>query len=410
MKSFVHVFTLAAVLMLGISPRASEAYDNTLTLDIPELVGTFVHGQEPVEALVDFGFAFQPLWSVTLDITATGHPGHEGAVAPPVDLLVSATSVEQYNVPGMTWISPTVMGPFGQASSTQQLTQPFAWVAIYPPPITSGRAYVTIDTPPSAVNDDYPSYLEITSARITAEYQYLAVPGDLDGDGFVGLGDLNIILQNWNRAGQGVAGDTDADGFVGLGDLDVVLNNWNAGTPPLSSPLDLSDPFLDCPCCLPDGDGFVGLADLDLILTHWNMTVPPADPRADCAGCEGLVPDGFVGLDDLDVILKNWNSGTPPETGVVPDAEIPGELCIGLGCGFIGLAELDRVLTNWNMDVPPGDPQADWNGDGFIGLDDLDIILKNWNTGTPPTTAVPEPAAFIGLGFGVGSLAYRRRR
>ncbi len=63
----------------------------------------------------------------------------------------------------------------------------------------------------------------------------LALEGDLDGDGFVGLNDLDIVLNNWNQVVVPF-GDTRADpsgdGFVGLDDLDVVLNNWNAGTPP----------------------------------------------------------------------------------------------------------------------------------------------------------------------------------
>ena len=59
--------------------------------------------------------------------------------------------------------------------------------------------------------------------------------GDLNGDGFVGLDDLDIILNNWNAgvdAGVWGMGDPTGDGFVGLDDLDVLLNNWNAGTPP----------------------------------------------------------------------------------------------------------------------------------------------------------------------------------
>ena len=60
--------------------------------------------------------------------------------------------------------------------------------------------------------------------------------GDLDGDGFVGLSDLDIVLGAWNQsvtAGDWLAGDPSGDGFVGLDDLDIVLDNWNAGTPPV---------------------------------------------------------------------------------------------------------------------------------------------------------------------------------
>ncbi len=65
--------------------------------------------------------------------------------------------------------------------------------------------------------------------------------GDLNGDGFVGLDDLDIVLANWNQSvppadqRADVSGPTGApDGYIGLDDLDVVLNNWNAGTPPIS--------------------------------------------------------------------------------------------------------------------------------------------------------------------------------
>ncbi len=62
--------------------------------------------------------------------------------------------------------------------------------------------------------------------------------GDLNGDGFVGLGDLDIVLNNWNQnvaAGDPLLGDPSGDGFVGLDDLDLVLNNWNSGTPPTAA-------------------------------------------------------------------------------------------------------------------------------------------------------------------------------
>ena len=59
--------------------------------------------------------------------------------------------------------------------------------------------------------------------------------GDLDGDGFVGIGDLNVVLGAWNQtvaAGDPLAGDPSGDGFVGIEDLNLVLGHWNAGTPP----------------------------------------------------------------------------------------------------------------------------------------------------------------------------------
>ena len=63
----------------------------------------------------------------------------------------------------------------------------------------------------------------------------LLIQGDLDGDGFVGVNDLNIILINWNQhvtPGDLLKGDPTGEGFVGVNDLNIVLTNWNNGIPP----------------------------------------------------------------------------------------------------------------------------------------------------------------------------------
>jgi FG-GAP repeat protein len=59
------------------------------------------------------------------------------------------------------------------------------------------------------------------------------VDGDLNGDGFVGIDDLNLILTNWNQnvtPGDFSAGDLSGNGIVNIVDLNIVLNNWNEGT------------------------------------------------------------------------------------------------------------------------------------------------------------------------------------
>ena len=70
-------------------------------------------------------------------------------------------------------------------------------------------------------------------------FRYLVngpLDGDLDGDGFVGINDLNIVLGLWNQnVTAGDPGDPSGDGFVGIDDLNFVLGNWNAGTPPTGS-------------------------------------------------------------------------------------------------------------------------------------------------------------------------------
>ncbi len=82
-------------------------------------------------------------------------------------------------------------------------------------------------------------YFNLGSPVVDLKIGDVAIPtvlvGDLDGDGFVGIADLNLVLGNWNQnvtPGNPLQGDPDGDGFVGIADLNTVLGNWNAGTPP----------------------------------------------------------------------------------------------------------------------------------------------------------------------------------
>ena len=60
------------------------------------------------------------------------------------------------------------------------------------------------------------------------------IDGDLNGDGFVGITDLNLVLGSWNQSAliSNLRADPTGDGFVGIADLNTVLGNWNTGTPP----------------------------------------------------------------------------------------------------------------------------------------------------------------------------------
>ena len=70
-----------------------------------------------------------------------------------------------------------------------------------------------------------------------------AIPGDLNGDGYVGLDDLQPILDHWNQnvtVGDPMMGDISGpggvpDGYVGLDDLQPVFDHWNEGVPPTPS-------------------------------------------------------------------------------------------------------------------------------------------------------------------------------
>ena len=65
----------------------------------------------------------------------------------------------------------------------------------------------------------------------------VGIPGDLNGDGYVGLDDLQFILDHWNQnvtIGDATMGDVSGpggvpDGYVGLDDLQPILDHWNEG-------------------------------------------------------------------------------------------------------------------------------------------------------------------------------------
>jgi hypothetical protein len=98
-------------------------------------------------------------------------------------------------------------------------------------------------------------------AAITATYTLM---GDLNGDRFVGQGDLNIVLGQWGRGLPGnppitdPRADANNDNVVGQGDLDIVLAQWGKGG------AEITDPRADA-----NHDNFVGQGDLDIVLSHW---------------------------------------------------------------------------------------------------------------------------------------------
>ena len=91
------------------------------------------------------------------------------------------------------------------------------------------------DTAVSFVNGPDLSYSFTASGLFVDVPVYATIPGDLNGDGFVGVDDLNIVLVNWNQnvtPGDLLQGDPTGEGFVGVDDLNIVLVNWNNGIPP----------------------------------------------------------------------------------------------------------------------------------------------------------------------------------
>ena len=81
-----------------------------------------------------------------------------------------------------------------------------------------------------------------------------------------------------------VGGDLNGDGFVGQGDLDIALGNWGQSVPP-------GDPRAD-----PSGDDFVGQGDLDIVLANWGQGVPLPPPTT--AGEREAASSAYVAMTD----------------------------------------------------------------------------------------------------------------
>ena len=95
---------------------------------------------------------------------------------------------------------------------------------------------------PAQVNGVRTTISQIDLAMLALAHDYTirtGQPGDLNEDGFVGQGDLDIVLSQWGRTGPGILdprADVNGDEFVGQYDLDQVLESWGQGTQPPGVP------------------------------------------------------------------------------------------------------------------------------------------------------------------------------
>ena len=64
---------------------------------------------------------------------------------------------------------------------------------------------------------------ETVETAITVE-EATGVVGDVDGDGQVGVGDINAVLEIMLAGTNDAAGDVDGDGQVGVGDINAILD------------------------------------------------------------------------------------------------------------------------------------------------------------------------------------------
>jgi hypothetical protein len=69
---------------------------------------------------------------------------------------------------------------------------------------------------------------DVNGNGIPDECEPPGIPGDLDGDGFVGVKDLLILLGGWGPCADcdDCIADLDGDCNVGVKDLLILLGNW----------------------------------------------------------------------------------------------------------------------------------------------------------------------------------------
>ncbi len=73
-------------------------------------------------------------------------------------------------------------------------------------------------------------------------YADIPLMGDINGDGYVGLADLDMVLGSFDQTCVPFMGpDVNADGHIGLGDLDAVLDDWNKQAD-LTAPVVIPEP------------------------------------------------------------------------------------------------------------------------------------------------------------------------
>ena len=278
----------------------------------------------------------------------------------------------------------------------------------------------------------------------------LAIGGDFGGDPdgttvFPQTFDIEYV-RYWQAAAQ-IEGDITGDGFVGLDDLDITLNEWNQGNPPGSGVLlsDFGDFNLTGTYAQWDSGTFTsgpddfrvqafdlgggwktfsspidatGETDLQVRLdvnpanatNAFNVVLVDGDGTERVYRFDNLTAgdNQTLSIDLNDYHQDNAVGGVPGlDLSDLRDFHIQGTF----GNGDPGLF-MDLTFDNLSLGVAElVSLQGDINGDGYVGLDDLDVILNNWNQGTPPVgqADIPEPTSLVLVGMGAAFALGRRR-
>ncbi|HVZ94004.1 MAG TPA: hypothetical protein VG797_05800, partial [Phycisphaerales bacterium] len=95
-----------------------------------------------------------------------------------------------------------------------------------------GRGIVVLRLSAGTADASGVSMDDLLLVRDAACPSCVGLPGDLDSDGAVGLGDIATIVMHWGNNGAGaLVGDADGNGTVGLSDIAVVVQRWGMRCP-----------------------------------------------------------------------------------------------------------------------------------------------------------------------------------
>ena len=112
------------------------------------------------------------------------------------DLLLTGVNVPSYNVSG---------GTFSYNPATFTAT----W------------------TLPQSIGND--ELMLALNAGGNVDFRFNVLPGDVNQDGAVNIGDLTLLAAQWNQSGQ--TGDLNGDGHVDIGDLTALASAWQTNLP-----------------------------------------------------------------------------------------------------------------------------------------------------------------------------------
>jgi beta-glucanase (GH16 family) len=260
----------------------------------------------------------------------------------------------------------------------------------------------------------FPQNFDVDYVRVWQRPSQL--PGDVNGDGFVGIADLNIVLGNWNASAAPDPGVLISD--FGNFNLTGTYSQWNTGTF-TSAPNDFTVQANDF------GGGWYDLpAPIDATgetTLRLNLDVNPANTAdalnivlIDADGTERVYRfDNLTVGDDQTLSIDLANFLQDNAVGSVPGLDLSSLTVFHAQGTFAnGNPGLPMDLTFDNLSIGSGATvllQGDLDGDGFVGITDLNTILGNWNAGTPPATSVPEPASILITGIVTTAMLTRRR-